>query len=144
MTLLSPRVLFSFLVGLGGTGLLLRPLLAEPLVAAGAVAGGYLFERLLVGPIWKLLFRFESRQAATLESAIMEEASAETDFDASGEGLIRLELDGQVVQLLGTLRHEDRAARRVRRGDRVRIEDVDPARNRCIVSFAGERPAEGE
>ena len=143
--LLSPRVLFSFLVGAGGTGLLLRPLLVEPLIAAGALVGGYVFERFLVGPIWKLLFRFESRQAATLESAIMEEASAETDFDAMGQGLIRLELDGQVVQLLGTLRPEDRAAvRRVRRGDRLRIEEVDPARNRCTVSYAGERLIEGE
>jgi hypothetical protein len=130
-------------VGLGATGLLLRPLLLEPLLAGSAVLGGLAFERFLVGPIWKLLFRFESRQAVTLESAIMEEASAETDFDAGGQGLIKLELDGQVVQLLGTLRPEDRAAeRRVRRGDRVRIEEVDPASNRCTVSFAGERPRE--
>jgi hypothetical protein len=143
--LLSPRVLFSFLVGAGGAGLLLRPLLVEPLVAAGALVGGYVFERFLVGPIWKFLFRFESRQAATLESAIMEEASAETDFDARGQGLIRLELDGQVVQLLGTLRPEDRElTRRIRRGDRLRIEEVDPARNRCTVSYAGEGPTGGE
>jgi hypothetical protein len=143
--LLSPRVFFSFFVGAGATGLLLRPFLIEPLVAACAVVGGYLFERFLVGPIWNLMFRFESRPAATLESAIMEEASAETDFDAGGQGLIRLELDGQVVQLLGTLRAEDRTlVRRVRRGDRVRIEEVDPVSNRCIVSFAGEGPTEGE
>jgi len=142
--LLSPRVFFSFFVGVGATGLLLRPLLFEPLLAVTAVLGGFAFERYLVGPIWKLLFRFESRQAATLESAIMEEASAETDFDAGGQGLIRLELDGQVVQLLGTLRPEDRAAeRRVRRGDRVRIEEVDPVSNRCTVSYAGERSLEG-
>ena len=145
MSLLSPRVLFSFLVGVGATGLLLRPFLIEPLAAACAVVGGYVFERFLVGPIWNFMFRFESRPAATLESAIMEEASAETDFDPQGQGLIRLELDGQVVQLLGTLRPEDRAAvRRIRRGDRLRIEDVDPARNRCTVSFAGEGPTEGE
>src|SRR6266545_3377073 len=145
MSLLSPRVLFSFLVGAGATGLLLAPFLLEPLVAAGAVVGGYVFERFLVGPIWNFMFRFESRPAATLESAIMEEASAETDFDPQGQGLIRLELDGQVVQLLGTLRAEDRAGvRRIRRGDRLRIEDVDPARNRCTVSFAGEGPTEGE
>jgi len=145
MSLLSPRVLFSFLVGAGATGLLLAPFLLEPLVAAGAVVGGYVFERFLVGPIWNFMFRFESRPAATLESAIMEEASAETDFDPQGQGLIRLELDGQVVQLLGTLRAEERAGvRRIRRGDRLRIEDVDPARNRCTVSFAGEGPTEGE
>ena len=145
LNLLSPRALFSFLVGAGATGLVLGSLLVEPLVAAGALVGGYVFERFLVGPIWNFMFRFESRPAATLESAIMEEASAETDFDARGQGLIRLELDGQVVQLLGTLRAEDRAAvRRVRRGDRVRIEEVDPVSNRCTVSFAGEGPTEGE
>jgi hypothetical protein len=138
-SLLSPRVLFSFLVGAGATGLLVKPFLFEPFVAALALSGGFVFERYLVGPIWNFLFRFESRQAVTLESAIMEEATAMTDFDRQGQGLIRLELDGQVLQLLGTLRPEDRAAeRRVRRGDLLRIEEVDPARHRCTVSYAGD------
>lgn len=137
-SLLSPRLLFSFLVGAGATGLLVRPFLFEPLVAVSALAGGFLFERFLAGPIWSFLFRFESRQAVTLESAILEEARAMTDFDRNGQGLIRLELDGQVLQLLGTLRAEDRQVeRRVRRGDLLRIEEVDPARNRCTVSFTG-------
>lgn len=134
--LLSPRLLFSVLVGVGATGLLLKPMLFEPVTALAALGGGLVFERWLVGPIWKLLFRFESRPAATLESAIMEEAEAMTDFDSAGQGLIRLELDGQVVQLLGTLAAADRGAgRHIRRGDRLRIEDVDTARNRCTVSF---------
>jgi translation initiation factor IF-1 len=43
-----------------------------------------------------------------------------------------------VVQVLGTLRAEDRALGvRVRAGDRVRIEDVDVERNRCTVSYLG-------
>lgn len=137
-SLLSPRVLFSFLVGVGATGLLAKPFLLEPLVAGAALAGGFVFERWVVGPIWNFLFRFESRQAVTLESAILEEARAMTDFDRNGQGLIQLELDGQVLQLLGTLRVEDRQAeRRVRRGDLIRIEEVDPVRNRCTVSFTG-------
>ncbi len=139
--LLSPRVLFSFAAGVGAIGLALKSFLVEPLILAGAVVGGVLFERLLVTPVWNLLFRFESRPAALLESAIMEEAHAAADFDASGQGLIRFELDGQVVQLLGTLTAEDKAAgRRVRSGDLLRIEDIDTARNRCTVSFAGHRP----
>lgn len=142
-SLLSPRVLFSFLVGLGATGLLVKPFLFEPLVAGAALAGGFVFERWLVAPIWNFLFRFESRQAATLESAIMEEARAMTDFDRNGQGLIQLELDGQVLQLLGTLRPEDRQAeRRIRRGDLLRIEEVDPIRNRCSVSYVGADTAE--
>ncbi len=42
---LSPRVLCSCLVGVGASGLLLDRWLFEPLVAAGALAGGVLFER---------------------------------------------------------------------------------------------------
>ena len=139
--LLSPRVLFSVLVGFGATGLLVRPYLIAPLTLAAAVLGGLAFERLLVRPIWNLLFRFESRQAITLESAILEEARAVADFDARGQGLIQLELDGQILQLLGTLTADERAAGlRVRSGALLRIEDVDAVRNRCTVSFAGERP----
>lgn len=141
--LLSPRLLFSVLVGIGATGLLARPLLVEPLLLVAALAGGVGFEKFIVGPIWKFLFRFESRPALMLESALMEEAEAMMDFDAQGQGLIKLELDGQVVQLLGTLTAEGKLdTRRIRRGDLLRIEDVDAARNRCTVSFAGLRPPE--
>ena len=141
ITLLSPRLLFSFLVGAGASGMLAGRFLVEPFVAAAALAGGFAFERFLIRPIWAFLFRFESRPAALLESAVMEEARAVADFDRDGQGLIQLELDGQVLQLLGTLTAEERAvARRVRRGDLLRIEDVDAARNRCIVTFAGSRP----
>jgi hypothetical protein len=74
---------------------------------------------------------------------VMEEAEAMMDFDAQGQGLIKLELDGQVVQLLGSLSPEEMSqARRIRRGDLLRIEDVDAARNRCIVSYAGQSPPE--
>jgi hypothetical protein len=140
---LSPRLLFSFLVGVGATGVLLRPWLFEPLLLGAALAGGIAFERFIIGPIWRFMFRFESRPAAMLESLLMEEAQAMMDFDAQGQGLIKLELDGQVIQLLGTLTAEEiQHARRVRRGDLLRIEDVDAARNRCIVSFAGQGPPE--
>ena len=136
--LLSPRLLFSFLVGVGAMGLIARPFLFEPLTALAALGGGVLFERWLVGPFWRFMFRFESRPAAMLESVVMDEARAEMDFDAEGQGLIRLELDGQVVQLLGTLTAEERAqGQRIRRGDRLRIEEVDSERNRCTVSYAG-------
>jgi len=140
---LSPRLLFSFLVGVGATGVLLRPWLFEPLLLGAALAGGIAFERFIIGPIWRFMFRFESRPAAMLESLLMEEAQAMMDFDAQGQGLIKLELDGQVIQLLGTLTADEILhARRVRRGDLLRIEDVDAARNRCIVSFAGQGPPE--
>ena len=139
MALLSPRILFSFLLGLGTTGLVFKPLLgaAAPLLFAIALAGGIAFERFIVGPLWNFMVRFESSPAATLESAIDDEAKAVTNFDDSGCGLISIELDGQVVQVLGTLNASDRGAGvRILAGDLVRIEDVDANRNRCTVRRA--------
>jgi len=119
----------------GASGLLLDRWLFEPLVAAGALAGGVLFERYVVTPIWNGLLHFASEPAQTLERAVFEVAQAVTDFDAQGQGLIALELDGQLVQVLGILRPEELSIGvRVRRGGRVRIEEVDAVRNRCLVS----------
>ncbi|MFL5577543.1 MAG: hypothetical protein ACJ79S_16425 [Gemmatimonadaceae bacterium] len=136
--LLSPRVLFSVLVGFGATGLLLRGVLGGgALTFAAAAAGAVAFEALLVRPLWNLAFRFASAPALTLESALLDEARAVSRFDANGQGLIAVEVDGQIVQVLGTLLAADRAAGvRVRAGDRLRIEEVDDARGRCTVTPA--------
>ena len=131
----SPRVLFSVVLGLGTCGLLLRSLLGGVPLFGSALAGGILFERFVVRPIWYFALRFGSKPALTLESCVTEEATAVTGFDRNGHGLIAVELDGQVVQILGTLLPNDRAAGiMVRAGDRVRIEDVNPERNSCTVS----------
>jgi hypothetical protein len=136
--LVSPRVIFSFLVGFGAAGVLLRHTLGGIPLVALAVLGGVLLERLLVAPLWRFAHRFESSPALTLESSITDDAQAVSSFDARGQGLVAIELDGQVVQVLGTLRSEDLAAGvRVRAGDRLRIEAVDGARNRCTVSYLG-------
>ena len=137
--LISPRIVFSFLLGFGAAGLLLRSLIGGGLPLLAATVGvGILFERLLVAPLWRFVSRFESSPALTLESCITDEARAVSSFDARGQGLVAVELDGQLVQVLGTLRHEDRdAGVRVRAGDRLRVEDVDGARNRCTVSYLG-------
>jgi translation initiation factor IF-1 len=134
-TLLSPRVFFSVLIGLGATGALLQGTLRGVVLLGAALTGGVLFERLLVSPLWNFLFRFASTPATTLDHCIAEEAKAVSTFDADGHWLVAIELDGQIVQLLATLRETDREAGvRVRAGDRVLIEDVDTRRNRCIVS----------
>jgi hypothetical protein len=135
-SLLSPRVLFSLLVGFGTAGMVVRRFLRGPWALATALAGAVLFELILVAPLWRFLLRFESNPALTLESAVLDVAHAVTTFDAAGQGLVAVELDGQVVQILATLRAGDRA-QRVRAGDRVRIEEVDAARNRCTVSVVG-------
>lgn len=137
LSLTSPRVLFSICLGLGTSGLLLRPLLGGGiLLAVAALAGGVIFERVLVTPIWNFSLRFASEPAATLESAIDSEATAVTTFDADGNGLVAVEVDGQLVQLLGTLQSTDRELRaRVTAGAKLRIEAVDAERHRCTVSL---------
>lgn len=136
LAMLSPRFLFSTMLGLGATGILIHHTLpTEPLRLIASVCGGLVFERFLVGPVWNFAFRFASQPAHTLETAVAEEAKAVTNFDANGEGLIAVELDGQVVQLLGRLTPEARqSAKRVRSGDRLFVESVDGKRNQCTVS----------
>jgi hypothetical protein len=132
---LSPRIWFSLLVGFGATGLLLQQH-STGLVQLGlALLGGLLFEAVLMRPLWSLASRFASEPALTLESGVMDDAEAVTGFNRHGEGLVRLDLDGQVVQLLGVLTPPERAAGvRVSAGDRLLVEAVDPARQRCTVS----------
>jgi hypothetical protein len=143
LSLLSPRVFFSILVGAGAAGLLLEPVLGGVLRIVLAVLAGFAFEGLLVRPFWNFLFRFASTPAQTLDSALMDRATAVTGFDAEGQGIVSIILDGQIVQLLGTLRPEDRHVR-VRAGDALLVEDVDGKRNQCTVSWLGAgAPADG-
>lgn len=135
---LSPRVLFNVLVGFGATGLITEKLIGPVLALPVALVGGLAFEAVVVRPIFNSLFRFESQPAQTLESAIMSQGKAVTGFDVNGNGLVSLELGGEVVQILGTLTPNERGAGiRVRAGDALRIEDIDSKRNRCTVSRIG-------
>ena len=137
MSLLSPRVIFSFLLGLGTVGVAFKSAVGGPVLLALAVAGGFALERLVVNPLWNFAFRFASNPALTLESAVEDEAKAVTNFDKNGQGLISVEVDGHLVQCLGTLTKTDRESGvRIRAGDMVRIEDVDADRNRCTVRRA--------
>lgn len=139
--LFSPRALFSVLLGFGATGMLLHALtpLSPVLLAVFAVVGGWAFESFLVAPFWNLLFGFASKPARTLETVQFESGKAVTDFDRAGHGLVLLELDGQVRQVLGTLTSDDRVpdAPRVRTGERLFIHSVDRHRNTCTVSRLG-------
>jgi hypothetical protein len=135
-TLMSPRTLFSLLVGFGATGVLLSRVLAGPALVGAAVLGALGFERILVTPLWNLMMRFASNPAQTLDQSVTDVVKAVTPFDANGQGLVAVELDGQITQILATLRPEDRQPGvHVRVGDSLRVEDVDTARNRCTVSI---------
>jgi hypothetical protein len=142
VALLAPRVAFAVLAGAGAVGLVAERALGEPWAAILAVAGGLAFERFLARPLWNFVFRFGSRPAATLEQALLEPATAATGFDGQGDGLILMVLGGETRQLLGSLRAEDQAAGvRVRAGDRLMIEEVNPSGDRCVVSWVG--PGDG-
>ncbi|HEY4306067.1 MAG TPA: hypothetical protein VGM82_16465 [Gemmatimonadaceae bacterium] len=136
-SLMSPRVLFSLALGFGAAGELVRPLFADGVLrAVAALAGAVLFERFLVTPLWNFTMRFASQPALTLESAVADEATAVTAFDANGQGIVSVEVDGQIVQVLATLQPADRSLGvRVRAGQRVRIEDVSASAHRCTVSL---------
>ncbi|MBA3657787.1 MAG: hypothetical protein H0W69_10600 [Gemmatimonadaceae bacterium] len=136
LAVMSPRVLFSVALGFGATGLLLQDVLSGILLAGAAVAGGVLFNTAIVGPLWNLTFRFASTPALSLESCLTDTATAVTNFNANGEGLIAVEVDGRNVQLLGTLQMQDREMGvKVRAGNQLRVEEVDAERNRCKVSL---------
>ena len=132
-SLLSPRVLFALLVGFGAGGLVSLPL-GEPWRAGAAILGAAAFEGLIVGPIWRFLFKFESSPATTLESSVDDEARVVSGFDARGNGLVALEVDGQIIQLLASLDVAERERGvRIRSGDVVRIAAVDATRGSCTV-----------
>lgn len=132
--LLSPRTLFMLLLGFGACGLLgAGHIPALPLVLLSAFAA-LLLELFLVQPMTKILFRFASEPARTLEHSILTDAEAVTAFNANGEGIVRFHLDGQVVQMLAQVSSDGLEALRVRAGDRLSIIAVDARRNRCMVA----------
>ena len=129
LAFVSPRAIFSLALGFGAIGMTVS-FLPKILAVLVAGAGAILFERFLVEPYWNALFRFASTPAKNLESVKGALATANTNFDANGQGLIELELDGQVRQVLGTLQDKTSS---VTRGAQVRIEVVNTDGS-CIVS----------
>ena len=131
---LSPRVLLTLSMGAGAAGVALASVLpAEPWRALVSIGAGAALEKLVVAPMWATLSRFASKPARTLDSAVMEEATALADFDAQGYGLVSIVLDGHEMRLLARLspEHEQGA---VRSGNKLLVESVDGARGRCVVS----------
>lgn len=133
---LSPMTLFAACLGAGAVGSLLTYWGMPPLVTGlGAAAGAAGVNALVVRPMVRLVMGFVSTPARGLEGTLLQSAEAITAFDANGEGLVRVLVDGQSVDVLARLTEEERQqGTRVRRGQPVLIEEVDGRRNRCIVS----------
>ena len=136
LTLLSPLTLFSLCVGIGATGLLLRPLrLTDVVWASLAAVGGLVFYGLIVRPLWGLIFQFASTPARALEGSVAGVAEALSRFDASGKGLVRLTVDGQLIRILAYLESDERGeAVLVQPGDTLTVISVDGHANTCRVA----------
>ncbi|MGC4045676.1 MAG: hypothetical protein QM758_17940 [Armatimonas sp.] len=128
---LSPLRLFAISLGAGATGMLCRPFVLSPLWLAGlALLGGVLFYALIVGPLLSVALRFASEPAQTLNDSVAKECEAKSRFDARGQGIVTLTIDGRLTRLLA---HLDAPAE-VCPGDKLVVLSVDAQHNTCRVT----------
>ncbi len=134
--MLSPMAIFSVCLGAGATGLAAQRLHERPaVVVIAAIVGGFLLFGLIVRPLMNLLLRFASKPAETLAGAVAGEAVAASKFDAKGQGVVRLSVDGQTTRVLAHLEIGDReTASHIKTGDKLLIVSVDKKRNTCVVT----------
>ena len=136
LTWLSPAYICGAIIGFGATGTLVSPILQGWLRLAVALIGAYIICFFCIRPLLAGLQKWASLPAKTLTDAMLENGTAVTDFDAKGYGLVRLNLDGQIVQLLGQLAPEEQSGARVRSGETLFVRSVDPTKQRCVVCRA--------
>ena len=133
LTWLSPAYLAGAIIGFGATGTLLAPILHGWLQLGTALIGAYIVCVFCIRPLLTGVQKWASLPAKTLTDAMLENGTAVTDFDSKGYGLVRLNLDGQVVQLLGQLAPDEQSGVRIRSGETLFVRSVDPAKQRCVV-----------
>jgi hypothetical protein len=133
--LLSPLAIFSLCVGAGATGLLTHAWLHGFWSGLAATAGALLFYGLLIRPVWNFAMRFASEPSKALEGVVAETAEAMSRFDARGQGMVRVTIDGQIVRLLANLEPDDRNAdAAVAPGEKLLVTSVDGHTNTCRVT----------
>ena len=134
----SPRAVFSVLALYGAFGNAALRAFHFPWLFAALVAvlPALLVEWVLVRPLWRVLFRVQAAPSTPLEQLVASEAVAVVPF-RNGRGLVSTVRDGRRVQLVATLR-EDQRAWPVKVGDRLVIEEVDAARERVTVTALGD------
>jgi len=131
----SPLYVCGMIMGFGLTGLVVARVVhvqGWPCFVL-ALVGGYLAGSFCIRPLASGVLRWASNPAKTLGAAVLETGTAATDFDEHGYGMVRLSLNGQVVQLLGQLMPEEQGDPRVSSGETLLIRSVDTARQRCVV-----------
>jgi hypothetical protein len=132
---LSPRAIFSViaLYGAAGNALVRAGHLAPSLAALVAVVPAVLVERLVVAPLWNLMFRYQGVPSSSLDQLLLTEARAVTPFK-NGRGIVAVERDGRRVQFMARLA-PSQAMMPVRVGTALRVEEVDAARECLLVAI---------
>ena len=133
---LSPFDILAYCTGAGAAGEILRQNgFSANAQLGGAILGALVLNFGLAKPFLNALLKFESQGSDGLEGSVAREAEALTRFDAQGRGLVRLALDGQIVQVLAVLDRDERdRGVTVAKGDALLVIDVDAARNTCRVT----------
>ena len=135
LSLLSPLDIFSMCLGAGAAGIAFKHVLSAQLLVWGAAFGAIAFNFAIVKPIMANLLRFSSKPSEGLEGMVSQLGTAATNFDSTGKGLVQINMDGQVTQLLATMDTDEvRHGTQVKKGDTVLIIEVDAARNTCRVT----------
>lgn len=130
----SPLDIFSLVLGAGATGVFLGGRLESRVTIVVAIVGALFFNYLVVRPLMGVLMRFASNPSEGLEGALATVGEAASKFDSHGQGLVKLTIDGQVVQLLGILDStETNRLEPILPGDPLLVVNVDATRNRCRV-----------
>lgn len=129
----SPRILFSWLALYGAFGYSLSTYMIPQWAALAAVLPALLIERFALTPLWNMLFQFQGKPSSPLEEMVMDEAEAVTPF-RNGKGIVTVVRDGRTVQLSARL-PESQATIPIKVGDKLRIEEVDAANERVIVTL---------
>lgn len=135
LMLLSPMDLFAMALGAGAAGVLLKGIIAPGLLIYAAILGALAFNFLVIKPMFALAMKFVTKPSEGLEGTVALKALALSRFDQDGKGIVKLTLDGQVVQLLAHLDPaECELGECVNKGDEVVVLEVDGRRNSCTIS----------
>jgi hypothetical protein len=130
----SPRLVFSVAALYGAFGnVLLAAHFALGWAALAAIVPAALVERFAVTPLWRLVFRYQGQPSGPLADLVMSEATAVTGF-RRGRGIVSLVREGRAVQFSARL-IDTQIGVPVKVGDRLRVEDIDPERERLTVSI---------
>jgi hypothetical protein len=140
---LSPRAIFSLLAlyGAAGNALVRAAHWAPAAAAVGAILPAVAVERLVIAPLWNLMFRYQAVPSSPLHQLLMTEAKAVTPFK-NGRGIVAVERDGRLVQFMARL-PEAQATLPIRVGTRLQVEEVDGARECLLVTLPEREGGDG-